>query len=85
MIEAETMSEMELLELCELPESTSAEVREFLRLAALLLEKSTADQHPEAAVTLVAAAMGQIVGCCVVSLPFGYSGAACRTSGMDQA
>ncbi|MCL2647110.1 MAG: hypothetical protein FWD61_08910 [Phycisphaerales bacterium] len=68
------MSEMELLELCKLPADTSEDVRELLRLAALLLEKSTAGQHPEAAVTLVAAAMGQIVGCCVVSLPFGYSG-----------
>ncbi|MCL2646270.1 MAG: hypothetical protein FWD61_04585 [Phycisphaerales bacterium] len=68
------MTEAELLKLCELPESTPEESREFLRLAALLLEKSTAGQHPEAAVTLVAAAMGRTGKWCVESLPFGYDG-----------
>jgi len=68
------MTEAELLELCELPKSTSAEAKEFLRLATLLLERPTAYQHPEAAVTLVAAAMGRAGKWCVESLPFGYDG-----------
>jgi len=68
------MTETELLKLCELPDDTPEESREFLRLAALLLEKSATGQHPEAAVTLVAAAMGRTGKWCVESLPFGYAG-----------
>ncbi|MCL2649067.1 MAG: hypothetical protein FWD61_19055 [Phycisphaerales bacterium] len=68
------MTESELLKLCELPDDVPEESREFLRLAAMLLEKSTAGQHPEAAVTLVAAAMGRTGKWCVESLPFGYAG-----------
>ena len=68
------MTEAELLELCELPADTPEDVRELLRLAALLLEKPTAYQHPEAAVTLVATAMGRTGKWCVESLPFGYAG-----------
>lgn len=76
-----SMTDEELLKLCELPEDSAADVLALLRTAARLLEQwSQQDSCAGAAVTM-AAAMGRAGHWSVRSLPFGYEGPSIRHEG----